>query len=261
MLLKHVDRMLKYVNWMLEHVDWMLEHVDWMLEHAQRMLEHVDWMLEHVDWMLEHAQRMLEHVDWMLENVDWRQSLAGLDNTSTDEVLQIQVHSLIIQSHLLPLIVRTKITGMGIGKMVIGKMLSKWREGRALARERAAIDCRAREQGISFKGSNIIVHSRCEQIKRTNFSHGTRKNRKWYKVFITRLKNEKNNNAGKYYLPHEKNNQYRKILLIQLWVEVYRFSAFGSADFRMNFDIRIRNISCGCHADIPNKKRKIFRYN
>ena len=38
-------------------------------------------------------------------------------------------------------------------------------------------------------------------------------------------------------------------------LEVYRSSA--SADIRMNFVIRIRNISCGCHADIANKK-KIF---
>ena len=39
-------------------------------------------------------------------------------------------------------------------------------------------------------------------------------------------------------------------------LEVYRSSA--SADIRMNFDIRIRNISCGCHADIANNKRIIF---
>ena len=41
-------------------------------------------------------------------------------------------------------------------------------------------------------------------------------------------------------------------------LEVYRSSA--SADIRMNFDIRIRirNISCGCHADIENNKRIIF---
>ena len=45
-------------------------------------------------------------------------------------------------------------------------------------------------------------------------------------------------------------------------LEVYRSSASGSAsaDIRMNFDIRIRirNISCGCHADIANNKRIIF---
>ena len=47
------------------------------------------------------------------------------------------------------------------------------------------------------------------------------------------------------------------------WLEVYRSSTSGSADIRMNFDIqiRIRNISCGCHADIANNKRIIFRYN
>ena len=43
-------------------------------------------------------------------------------------------------------------------------------------------------------------------------------------------------------------------------LEVYRSSASGSAsaDIRMNFDIRIRNISCGCHADIANNKRIFF---
>ena len=50
-------------------------------------------------------------------------------------------------------------------------------------------------------------------------------------------------------------------------LEVYRSSASGSAsaDIRMNFDIRIliriRNISCGCHADIANNKRIIFSYS
>ena len=35
------------------------------------------------------------------------------------------------------------------------------------------------------------------------------------------------------------------------------------ADIRMNFDIRIRirNISCGCQADIANNKRIIFSYS
>ena len=33
-------------------------------------------------------------------------------------------------------------------------------------------------------------------------------------------------------------------------LEVYWSSGSASADIRTNFDIRIRNISCGCHADI-----------
>ena len=45
-------------------------------------------------------------------------------------------------------------------------------------------------------------------------------------------------------------------LKVMYILEVYRSSA--SADIRMNFDIRIRNISCGCHADIANNKRIIF---
>ena len=55
---------------------------------------------------------------------------------------------------------------------------------------------------------------------------------------------------------------HRKVM--QFILEVYRSSASGSAsaDIRMNFDIRIliriRNISCGCHADIANNKRIIF---
>ena len=44
-------------------------------------------------------------------------------------------------------------------------------------------------------------------------------------------------------------------------LEVYRSSGSASADIRMNFDIRIRNISCGCHADIANNKRIIFSYS
>ena len=49
----------------------------------------------------------------------------------------------------------------------------------------------------------------------------------------------------------------------KLVLDVYRSSAPGSssADIRMNFDIRIRNISCGCHADIANNKRIIFLYS
>ena len=51
-----------------------------------------------------------------------------------------------------------------------------------------------------------------------------------------------------------------KVTIILFVVEVYRSSASGSADIRMNFDIRIRirNISCGCHADITNNKTIIF---
>ena len=43
-------------------------------------------------------------------------------------------------------------------------------------------------------------------------------------------------------------------------LEVYRSSASGSAsaDIRMKLDIRIRNISFGCRADIENNKRIIF---
>ena len=56
--------------------------------------------------------------------------------------------------------------------------------------------------------------------------------------------------------------QPRKALLL---LEVYRSSGSASADIRMNFDtrilIRIRNISCGCHADIANNKRIIFSYS
>ena len=56
-----------------------------------------------------------------------------------------------------------------------------------------------------------------------------------------------------------------KKFLLKL-IEVYRSSASGSAsaDIRMNFEIciliRIRNISCGCHADIANNKI-IFSYS
>ena len=55
-----------------------------------------------------------------------------------------------------------------------------------------------------------------------------------------------------------------RILYFNFSLEVYRnsTSVSASADIRMNFDIRIliRNISCGCHADIENSKRIIFWY-